>query len=162
MDSKTFRHLTGHFATGVAVVTSADPASGAKHGVTVNSFASVSLDPPLVLVCIEHASQSHDFLTSRPTFVINFLARRQVALAERFAGRAPIVSATFDGVAHDELTGGAPRLSGSVAWLECVQVAVYPGGDHSILVGEVRAGDTGDDDDPLIYFGGSYSALAWG
>lgn len=162
MDAVEFRKVVGHFASGVVVVTSADVASGAKHGVTVNAFASLSLDPTLVLVCIAEASQSHDFLTSRPTFAVNVLSRRQEPLAERFAGRAPLVGPAFDGVAHREGLGGAPLIDGSVAWLECNRQAVYPGGDHSILVGEVVDASLGEDDDPLIFFTGAYTHLPWG
>src|SRR3712207_6255296 len=97
------------------------------HGVTVNAFASLSLEPTLVLVCIAQASQSHDFLTSRPAFAINVLARRQEPLAERFAGRAPLVGPAFDGVHFRRGAVGAPLLNGCVAWIECHRYAVYLG-----------------------------------
>jgi flavin reductase len=162
ISSAEFRRIAGHFPSGVVAVTSADPASGSLHGVTVSSFTSLSLDPPLVLVCLAHTSQSHDFLTTREHFAINVLARRQVAIAERFAGRAPLVSAAFDGVAFDAGHDGAPLLRGSVAWFECRRIATYPGGDHSIVVGEVLHARLGDDDDPLVAFTGGYTRLEWG
>jgi flavin reductase (DIM6/NTAB) family NADH-FMN oxidoreductase RutF len=162
VDSLEFRRVVGHFATGVVVVTSADPMTDTMHGVTVNSFTSVSLDPTLILVCIDASAQSHDFLTQRETFAVNVLARRQIALAERFAGRAPLVSAEFRGVPHDLGVNGMPLLHGCVAWLECRREAVYPGGDHSILVGEVLDARTGEDDDPLMFFTGDYTSLTWG
>lgn len=162
MDSRAYRDVVGHFPTGVVVVTSADPASGAMHGVTVNAFTSLSLDPALALVCISRDSQSHDFLTTRPAFVVNVLARRQVALAERFAGRAPLVSAEFAGVPFSTGIEGAPLLDGSVAWVECRRFAAYPGGDHTILVGAVVDARLGMDDDPLVFFTGDYTSLTWG
>lgn len=162
MDSRIFRDVVGHFPTGVVVVTSADLASGAMHGVTVNAFASLSLDPTLALVCISRDTQSHDFLTTRPGFVINVLARRQVALAERFAGRAPLVSAEFAGIPFASGIDGAPLLDGCVAWIECRRHATFPGGDHTILVGEVVDARLGDDDDPLVFFTGDYTSLTWG
>lgn len=162
MESRAFRDIVGHFPTGVVVVTSADSASGAMHGVTINAFASLSLDPPLALVCISHDTQSHDFLTTRRSFVVNVLARRQVALAERFAGRAPLVTAEFSGVPHHPGIDGAPLLDGCVAWIECLRSAAHPGGDHTILVGAVVSASLGDDDDPLVFFTGDYTSLTWG
>lgn len=162
MDAVEFRHVVGHFASGVVVVTSADMTTGAKHGVTVNAFASLSLEPTLVIVCIAESSQSHDFLTNRPSFAINVLARGQEPLAERFAGRAPLVGPAFDGVAYSEGVGGSPLIDGSVAWIECDREAVYPGGDHSILVGAVVDARVGVDDDPLVFFTGGYTHLPWG
>ena len=162
MKSRSFRDVVGHFPTGVVVVTSADQASGAMHGVTVNAFSSLSLDPVLALVCVSRDSQSHDFLTTRPAFVVNILARRQIALAERFAGRAPLVSAEFAGVPFVPGIDGAPVLGGCVAWIECRRVATYPGGDHTILIGEVVDARLGDDDDPLVFFTGDYTSLIWG
>lgn len=162
MDSLEYRAIVGHFPTGVVVVTSADVESGAMHGVTINAFTSLSLDPLLALVCISRDTQSHDFLTTRPTFAINILARRQIALAERFAGRAPLVSAEFAGVPHTIGALGAPKLDGCVAWLECSRIATHPGGDHTILIGEVVGAQLGDDDDPLVFFTGDYTSLTWG
>lgn len=162
MDREEFRSVVGHFTTGVVVVTSADRDSGAMHGVTVNSFTSLSLDPQMVLVCIDRGAQSHDFLTTRPGFVVNILSRRQVALAERFAGRAPLVGPEFGGVPFVPDIYGAPRLTGCVAWVSCDREATYPGGDHTILVGRVVDGGVGDDDDPLVYFTGRYTSLTWG
>jgi flavin reductase len=162
VDSLEFRRVVGQFPSGVVVVTSAEPATGELHGVTVNAFASLSLEPQLVLVCVNRAAQSHDFLTTRAHFAVNVLARRQIAVAERFAGRAPLVGPEFADVPHTLGAGGAPLLRGSVAWLECARVATHPGGDHSILVGEVLNAATGEDDDPLVYFNGAYSSLTWG
>jgi flavin reductase (DIM6/NTAB) family NADH-FMN oxidoreductase RutF len=162
VDSREYRRVVGQFPSGVVVVSSAEPSTGELHGVTINAFTSLSLEPPLILVCVNRAAQSHDFLTTRPHFAVNVLARRQIALAERFAGRAPLVGPEFADAPHTLGVGGAPLLRGSVAWLECRRTATHPGGDHSILVGEVLNATTGEDDDPLVYFNGTYAALAWG
>jgi flavin reductase (DIM6/NTAB) family NADH-FMN oxidoreductase RutF len=162
MDSLEFRRVVGHFPTGVVVVSSADDATGARHGVTVNAFASLSLEPPLVLVCVQQGAQSHDLLSARSHFAVNILARRQTAIAERFAGRAPLVGPAFDDVPHTTGAGGAPLINGCVAWLECERVASYPGGDHTIIVGAVLRATTGDDDDPLVFCTGEYTSLTWG
>jgi flavin reductase (DIM6/NTAB) family NADH-FMN oxidoreductase RutF len=157
-----FRQVAGHFPSGVVVVSSAEPDTGHLHGVTVSAFSSLSLDPPLVLVCLTRASQSHDFLSTREHFAINILARRQASIAERFAGRAPLVGAAFEGVPFRAGIGGAPLIRGAVGWLECSRVATYPGGDHSIVVGETLRVTLGDDDDPLVVFTGGYTRLEWG
>jgi flavin reductase (DIM6/NTAB) family NADH-FMN oxidoreductase RutF len=160
--SDDLRRVAGHFPSGVVVVTSADSQSRQLHGVTVSAFASLSLDPPLVLVCITHASQSHDFLTTRAHFAVNILARRQASVAERFAGRAPLVSGAFDGVPFSEGIDGVPLVRGCVGWFECRREETYPGGDHSIVVGSVLRATLGDDDDPLVVFTGGYTRLDWG
>ena len=162
VDSTEFRRVVGHFTSGVVVVTSEDASTSEMHGVTVNAFASLSLEPPLILVCIAQASQSHDFLTTRPGFAVNVLARRQEPLGERFAGRAPLVGPAFDGIRYRRGDVGAPLLDGCVAWIECRRHAVYPGGDHSILVGDVITATLGEDDDPLLFFTGAYTHLPWG
>lgn len=160
--AEEYRALAGHFPSGVVVVTSADPHTGEMHGVTVSAFAGLSLDPPQVIVCLNRAAQSHTFLTTRSHFAVNLLARRQAAIADRFAGRAPLVSGEFDGVAYRVGLGGVPLLRGCVGWFECRRHAVYPGGDHSIVVGDVLAATLGDDDDPLVLFTGRYTRLEWG
>lgn len=157
-----FRRVAGHFPSGVVVVTSADENSGEMHGVTISAFSSLSLDPPLILVCLTRASQSHDFLTSREHFAVNILARRQTPVAERFAGRAPLVSGAFDGVPYSQGIRGVPLIRGAVGWFECRRVDTHPGGDHSIVVGEALRVTLGDDDDPLVVFTAGYTRLDWG
>lgn len=149
-----FRQLLGRFATGVAVLTARD-AAGEPAGMTVNSIASVSLDPPLLLVCIERAAAAHDALVAAEHFAVNVLAEDQEELSRRFAGPE---QARFDGVGYVEGSGGVPLLDGTVARIECERDAVHPGGDHSILVGRV-VGGTSSEDRPLLYYRGGYGAL---
>jgi flavin reductase (DIM6/NTAB) family NADH-FMN oxidoreductase RutF len=131
-----FRGSLGRFATGVAVVTF-DTDEG-RHGITVNSFTSVSLDPPLVLVSIARTTKSHDELAGRP-FTVNVLGAEQRALASNFGGTPTGEPRWVEGTV-------APRLAGVLSYFECTPWAAYDGGDHTLYLGEVvsfdyRAGD---------------------
>ncbi|NUP75366.1 MAG: flavin reductase family protein [Sinomonas sp.] len=131
-----FRGSLGRFATGVAIVTF-DGATR-RHGITVNSFTSVSLEPPLVLVSIARAAKAHDELAGRP-FSVNILGAEQQPLALHFAGRPGADPEWVEGSV-------APRLSRVLAYFECTPWAAYDGGDHTLYLGEVadfgyRSGD---------------------
>ncbi|WP_410661373.1 flavin reductase family protein [Amycolatopsis sp. lyj-112] len=138
-----FRGCLGRFATGVAVVTfDATTAEGTvkRHGLTVNSFTAVSMDPPLVLVSIQRTVKSHDLLEGC-SFAVNVLGAEQQALAMNFAGRT-----TPEGAPVWVEGGHAPRLGGVLSWFDCTPWAAYDGGDHTLFLGEVqefdyRAGD---------------------
>ena len=149
-----FRQLLGRFATGVAVITTSGP-DQVPIGMTANSVASVSLTPPLVLICIEHAAALHDLLLAAPRFAVNVLAHDQEELSRRFA--TPDL-ARFDGVGYHLSERGLALLDGVVAHIECEQEATYPAGDHTVLVGRVVAGDA-HEARPLLYFRGGYAAL---
>ncbi len=118
----------GRFATGVAVVT-LDTSSG-RHGITVNSFTSVSMEPPLVLVSIGKTTHTHDELAARP-FTVNVLGAEQEAIAMHFAGTPNVEPRWVEGE-H------SPRLSGVLSWFACTPWAAYDGGDHTLYVGEVQ------------------------
>ena len=118
----------GRFATGVAVVTMDTPAG--RHGITVNSFTSVSMEPPLVLVSIGKTTHAHDELAGRP-FTVNVLGAEQEALALHFAGSPNAEPVWVEG-------DTAPRLSGVLSWFSCTPWAAYAGGDHTLYVGEVQ------------------------
>jgi flavin reductase (DIM6/NTAB) family NADH-FMN oxidoreductase RutF len=157
-DSLAFRRIVGQFATGVVVVTTATDEG--LHGLTVNAFCSVSLEPPLVLVCVDRLARGHDRLAEAGAFGVSILSDRQEFLAERFAGRAPLVSPRFDGVPYLTAATGAPLLREAVAWLDCRLWATYDGGDHSIFVGEVLAAELADERAaPLLFHAGRYSRL---
>jgi flavin reductase (DIM6/NTAB) family NADH-FMN oxidoreductase RutF len=130
----------GSYPTGVTIVAGRD--ADGPFGLTVNSFTSVSLDPPLVLVCIGHSSSSHDRLLAGQGFTVNVLAGDQGEVAGRFA-REPS-DGRFDGVEWASGDSGAPILHGSVAWLDCELHEVLEGGDHSIVVGRVHRSWVGD------------------
>lgn len=122
------------YPTGVTVVTARAPGGGVL-GMTATSFTSVSLDPPLILVCVDHASSSHDGLVAAETFCVNILSTDQADLAMRFSFEPS--TTRFASVAWREAPSRSPILEGAVAWIECGVAAVHPGGDHSILVGNV-------------------------
>ena len=133
-EQRQLRDVLGTFVTGVTVVTTRD-ASGAAHGVTANSFSSVSLDPPLVLWSQALTSKSYPAFQSSDHFTINILADDQVAISNHFAKSR---EDKFAGIAHGINERGAPIIDGVAAHLECVKVAAYPSGDHVIYIGRVE------------------------
>ncbi|GLU33374.1 flavin reductase family protein [Trinickia caryophylli] len=132
-DERTFRDVVGTFATGVTVVTTCD-AMGAKHGLTANSFSSVSLDPPLILWCQATASKSYAAFRENSRFAINILAHDQMWMSRHFAKPS---DDKFRDIDYALGSGGAPLLRGTAASLECVKVAEYPCGDHVVHIGRV-------------------------
>ncbi|MEB0060117.1 flavin reductase [Variovorax sp. LG9.2] len=133
-DKRQLRDVLGTFVTGVTIVTTHD-GDGKVHGVTANSFSSVSLDPPLVLWSQSLTSKSHPAFRDSDHFVVNILADDQIELSNRFAKSS---DDKFSGVEHSAGLGGAPVLHGAAAHLECVKVASYPGGDHVVYIGRVE------------------------
>jgi flavin reductase (DIM6/NTAB) family NADH-FMN oxidoreductase RutF len=153
-----FRHAMGHFATGVTVVTSVD-AMGAPVGTTANAVTSLSLDPPLVLVCFDLASATLSAIRGHGAFAVNVLAAPQQHLSANFARRG--LAAAWDGVRHRRGLTGSPRLDDVLAALECTVEHSIPGGDHEIIVGRVRHVETAPCSmSPLLYYRGSYAQLA--
>jgi flavin reductase (DIM6/NTAB) family NADH-FMN oxidoreductase RutF len=151
------RHAMGHFATGVTVITSVG-ADGRPVGTTANAVSSLSLDPPLVLVCFDQASQTLEAIRAHGAFAINVLAASQQELSANFACRGP--AADWDGVRHRPGLTGSPRLDGVVATLECTVEHRLPGGDHEIVVGRVCDVETADDKaPPLLFWRGRYASL---
>ena len=155
LTAETFRRACGCFATGVAVVTTLDP-QGAPSGLTVNSFSSVSLDPPLVLFCLDRGSQVLAPFESCTSFVINILTESQQHLSQRFASSD---EGRFTGIDHRPGFTGAPVLPDALAVIECRRQAVLDGGDHLIFLGEVVAVQSRQGD-PLLYFAGRYRHLS--
>lgn len=150
-----FRQLLGRFATGVTVIT-ARTSNGEPIGMTANSLASVSLDPPLVLVAVEKIHEMHTALTDATYWVFNVLSSEQEALSRRFAGDEPN---RFLGVSYHENDRGVPVIEGTVAHIECEKHAAVPGGDHTVFIGHVVGGDT-TDRRPLLYYRGGYAGLS--
>jgi flavin reductase (DIM6/NTAB) family NADH-FMN oxidoreductase RutF len=151
---EAFRHACGRFATGVAIAAVLDE-SGVPHGLTVSSFASVSLEPPLILICLGHAvTNIEEFRRSR-YFSLSFLREDQVHLSNHFARKG---QDRFTGVAWSSGDTGAPLIEDALGTLECTLYQRFTSGDHDIFVGEVvRAEAT--DGSPLIHFSGRYGRL---
>ncbi|MDW3207497.1 MAG: flavin reductase family protein [Alphaproteobacteria bacterium] len=158
--STVFRTVCGRFATGVAVATTRD-GKGARWGLTVNSFSSVSLDPPLVLFSIDRSASSHDIFLGSPRFGINILSDRQKALSDRFSFLKD--EDRFDGI---DLVSGReadpPLIDGAIAHIVCDLANTFPGGDHTILLGRVRHTAVSKDTTarPLLYYAGGYAGIS--
>ncbi len=154
-DSRAFRDALGAFPTGVAVIT----ASGAQRpiGITVNSFASVSLDPPLVLWCMDKRSQRHEAFTAAPGFTVSILGTGHREVSSRLARPG---EHSLDGLPLTATELGPPGLTDSLAIFECAREKTFDGGDHTILLGRVLRFSRKLEGPPLVFFRGKYSALA--
>jgi flavin reductase (DIM6/NTAB) family NADH-FMN oxidoreductase RutF len=149
-----FRQLLGQFATGVTVLTTRAP-DGRPIGMTASSVASVSLDPPLVLVSVSHEHDMHPALSAAQHFVLNILAADQEALSRRFAAEHPD---RFSGVGYRDNRAGVPVIEGVLAHIDCEKQQVVPGGDHTVFFGLVTGGSV-TDKRPLLYYRGGYAGL---
>jgi flavin reductase (DIM6/NTAB) family NADH-FMN oxidoreductase RutF len=149
-----FRSVLGRFPSGVTVVTTTS-ADGSDEGMTVSAFCSVSLEPPLVLICIEKNASAYEALTNAPQFVVNVLSAEQEQIARRFS----IVDIDrFEGVGFSRSRNGIAVLDDVLAVIECKRVALHDAGDHTIIVGKVEAGRT-ENGTPLLYYRGGYAEL---
>lgn len=152
-----FRSVLGRWATGVTIVTSR--AGERIHGMTVSAFSSVSLDPPLVLVCADKSSDTYRLIAEAGCFAVNILASGQQELSNRFASKRD-EHRRFDGLETTTAVTGAPLLPGCLAHLDCTLAATHDAGDHVIYVGRVAAVDGDGSQEPLLYFRGGYRQLA--
>lgn len=151
IDTARFRQVLGHFATGVTVVTTAD--EGEPAGLSVNSFTSVSLEPPLVAICVASVSRTWPRMRAMGSFCVNILAEDQEHLSRAFARRS---TDKFRGVGWRPAESGAPILAGALAWLDCSVEAEHGAGDHVIVVGRVRDMGVAHDGGPLVFYRGGY------
>ena len=154
IDPHQFREVCGQYATGVAVITAS--AADRQVGVTVNSFSSVSLDPPLVQFSLDRKASVFPVFTECGHFAVNVLSRGQQALSNMFAVR----SDAFEEVDFSEGVGGCPIFADCVANLECEKFAVYDGGDHIIILGRVKQLRCAPTSDPLLFFRGTYGTFS--
>lgn len=158
VDTDLYRHVVGRLAKGVAVVTTT--ASGHHHALTADSVTSVSLDPVLLLVCVETDARFHDAVLESGRFGVSVLAADQRSTAVWFSTPGRPLPGQMDRAPHTLGASGVPLLDGALSTLECVVRDVHPAGDHSIIVGEVRAARlSGDPKAALVHFRGQYSAL---
>jgi flavin reductase ActVB len=154
VSSDEFRAVLGRFPSGVTVVTTRDDA-GSDQGMTVSAFCSVSLEPPLILICIEKTASVHATLTTAAGFVVNVLSATQEQLARRFS----IVDIDrFDGVGFSRSAEGYAILDDVLSVIECRRYAQHDAGDHTIIIGEVDASRV-EPGAPLLYYRGGYAQL---
>jgi len=155
-DALRLRRVYGHFATGVAVITATH--GGQPNGLTANAVASISIDPPLVLVSVAHSSNTHALIEGSGEFVINVLAEEQEQVARRFADNTP---GKFEGLAWKPAAGaGAPILEGVLAHMECRVFDSLSHGDHTIFIGEVLGSSHAEPERrPLVFFRSRYGRL---
>lgn len=153
-DPDLFRAVLGRFASGITVITMCDT-DGTPHGMTVSAFSSLSLEPPLVLVCIANDATMAPLVANGSSFAVNVLSAGQEAVSRRFAGR---VDDRFAGVGFQHGKLGNPILDDVLASLECRIVARHPSGDHTIVVGAVEQA-AAHEGKPLLYYRGGYAVL---
>lgn len=153
IDTSEFRRVIGHFPSGVSVVTTRTP-GGAPCGLTASAVCSLSLNPTLLLVCVEKAADTHDCIAQAGYFAVNVLAEgKGETLARRFAIGEP--GEKFTGIAFRGERTGAPVLDEALAWMDCRVAGHARGGDHTVFMGEVMAADAVEGT-PLVYYRGGY------
>ncbi len=158
LDAQSFRSVMGSLAVGVTVVTTTDR-QGEPRGLTATAVCSVSLDPPLILVCIDRTADCYESFLTAEVLAVNLLQERQEGVSRRFAQK---VARKFDGIGYRSGVTGAPILADVLAYVECRIRARHPGGDHTILVGEAVAHGLASPPDacsPLLHYRGSYARL---
>lgn len=154
-DSSLFRRAIGHFATGVTVITTSH--GGREHGMTASAVTSLSLEPPMLIVCLNRQAPTHDVVTASGRFVVNVLAKGQEAIARQFARPA---DDKFVGVARRLTDHSLPVLEGCVATFECEVTARTTGGTHTIFVAQVETADAHTERNPLLYYTGRFGRLS--
>jgi len=154
IEKQQFRRICGKFASGITVATVLD-AAGAPHGMTANSFTSVSLNPPLVLVCVDHRARILEHFRIGEHFGVNILGASQRHFSDKFAGSG---YDRFEGVEWHAGQTGVPLLPDVLATIECARMKVVTAGDHDIVIGEVLHANC-QDGDPLVFYGSQYRCL---
>ena len=154
--AEVFKSACRRWTTGVTIVTAR--AGERIHGMTVSAFTEVSLEPPLVLICADKASNTNPLIEEGGVFGVNVLAVGQEALSNKFASKKDEWR-RFDGLEWDAAETGAPLIAGTVAALDCRVVAAHDAGDHVIYVGQVEWARVDPDGEPLLYSGGGYGSF---
>jgi len=155
LDPQVYKQTMGQWATGVTVVTTFTEAR--YYGMTANSFISVSINPLLVLVSIDHKAQIHSLITKSQIFAVSILNATHSEWGKRFAGFDKEITDRFAGIAFETAVTGAPVLPGVIGWVDCRVYSTYEVGDHTLFIGEVLAAEGPGGADPLMYFN-----RAWG
>ena len=157
IDASRYRQIMGHFATGVTVVTTA--VDGWLHGMTASAVASLSLDPLLLLVCVDKAAHAYDELTKAGRFGVNILAEEQEELSRLFAETSEPEQGQLRGAGYHFGPNGTPVLEDCLAYLECAVADQCAGGDHTIFIGQVLGGEVVREAPPLLFYRGGYRRL---
>ena len=155
IDGRELRNAMGLFATGVTIITTKD-ASGKPFGLTANAFSSLSLDPPMLLICVDKGVDCYACFDESKVFAVNFLSLTQEELSTRFATKG---IEKFEGLSYRVGELGVALLDGALAHFECTVAHAHEGGDHTIYVGEVQRLVTMEGD-PLLFYQGKYRFLA--
>lgn len=152
-----FRKAMGRFATGVTVITTT--LDGEKHGMTANAVTSLSLDPMMLLVCVDKTADTHDILSRAGVFAVNILAAGQSDLSNRFAKKEFDGAHEMDDLPLQTAPSGAPIIEGAIAYIDCKTVTEHHGGDHTIFIGEVLDARELNDREPLLFYSGQYGKI---
>jgi flavin reductase (DIM6/NTAB) family NADH-FMN oxidoreductase RutF len=154
VSQEQLRQAMRHWTTGVGVTTSAF--DGLQHGMTVSSFTSLSLEPPLVMVSLGKSTRTHDLVLDSGVFAVTVLSSQQQEISDRFAGRIKGVTDRFVGVETFTMETGSPLIQGGLAYFDCRVTATHDAGTHKVFIGEVVAVEEGEQGEPLVYFDREY------
>jgi flavin reductase (DIM6/NTAB) family NADH-FMN oxidoreductase RutF len=154
LDPTSFREVMSQFTTGITVVTTCTDEQ--VHGLTVNAFCSVSLEPPLILVCINSSGYFHELVIRSGVFAVNILSDRHEHLSRRFAVPELAPSDRFESVCYRTEATGAPVLNDAFGWLDCRLTKTFPAGDHTVCIGEIIALGRTNGVKPLVFFQSRY------
>lgn len=158
LDSENLRAAMRSWSAGVTVVTAVH--EGIKHGMTVNSFTSISLEPALVTISLQKTSRTHEIVGKSRAFGLTMLSSEQTKISDIFAGRVPETEDRFAGLQTETLITGAPLITGGLAWLDCRVVETFNAGMNTLFIAEVLAVRSSDDGLPLIYHNRKYWGLS--
>ena len=155
IENNNFKKCMGNFATGITVVTT-NTSEGLPCGMTINSFTSLSLEPPLILFNVDKNAHNHDNFANCNKFTVNILSEKQSAISHSFAFPSTI---RWDEIDHGISTNKTPKINGCISYIECDIEDIHTGGDHSIIIGRVTKMNIASEENPLIYFKGQYRKI---
>jgi len=157
VSTESFRQILGSFATGVTIVTMKNHEG--VHGLTVSAFTSVSLEPPLILICIKKDGSTHTYVAGTDAFVVNILSADQKDLAQRFANSDLDSHERFENLSYRLSHDSIPILDDSLGYLECHIVSQFEGGDHTIFLAQVENAEIDEHKSPLVFYKSTYCHL---
>ena len=157
LDKAAFRYVMGHFATGVTVMTTT--VAGRMHGITISAFASVSLEPLLILISLERSTVMHDLVMQSRSFALNILGEHSESTARFFADNARLSGPEFREGGYRLGTIGCPILKEATGFIDATVYSSHEAGDHTIIVGQVVTADVVSEEEPLIYYRSGYRQL---